>query len=84
MEEEVLYKKSYTMRALGENGLNTSVSVPPAVIQREAEKRGLTIDVFRERFVAVAQYNNIEGVLYTFKERPSKDAEPNQLEEIKD
>ncbi len=70
---EVLYKKSYTMRAVGEGGLNTSVSIPPEVIRREAEKRGLTVDQFRERFIAIAQYDNIEGVLYTFQVKTNVD-----------
>ena len=37
------YKKRYRMRALGEGGLNIVVSIPRMVIEREAEKRGLTI-----------------------------------------
>lgn len=66
---EVLYKKPYKMRAVGSDGLNTVVSMPPEVIRREAEKRGITVQEFIDKFVAVAQYNNIEGVLYTFKEK---------------
>lgn len=67
--EEILYKKPYKMRAVGSDGLNTVVSMPPEVIRREAEKRGITVQEFLEKFVAVAQYNNIEGVLYTFREK---------------
>ncbi len=70
--KKALYKKFYRMKVLGENGLNTSVSIPPEVIRREAEKRNLTVDEFREKFIAVAQYNNIDGVLYTFKEKPGE------------
>ena len=62
------YKRRYKMRALGENGLNIVVSIPRVVIEREAEKRGLTIAKFLEQFKAVAQYNSFEGVLYTFEE----------------
>lgn len=69
MVEEILYKKPYKMRAVGDGGLNTVVSIPPEVIRREAEKQGLTVSEFLEEFVAVAQYNNIDGVLYTFKEK---------------
>ena len=68
-EAQVYYKKQYKMRAIGADGLNTVVSIPPEVIRREAEKRGLTVPKFLEQFVAIAQYNNIDGVLYTFKER---------------
>ncbi|MBA7678444.1 hypothetical protein ES703_86720 [subsurface metagenome] len=74
--EEIPYKKAYTMRAVGEGGLNTTVTIPPEVIRREAEKRGLTVDEFRERFIAIAQYDNIEGVLYTFEEKPAVNSKP--------
>lgn len=68
-QAEVLYKKAYKMRAQGEDGLNTVVSLPPEVIRREAEKRNITVPEFLDKFIAVAQYNSIEGVLYTFKEK---------------
>ena len=62
------YKRRYKMRALGENGLNIVVSIPRVVIGREAEKHELTIEKFLEQFRAVAQYDNFEGVRYTFEE----------------
>jgi len=62
------YKRRYKMRALGEGGLNIVVSIPRVVIEREAEKRGLTISEFLAQFKAVAQYGSFEGVLYTFEE----------------
>ena len=68
-EIQVYYKKQYKMRAIGADGLNTVVSIPPQVIRREAEKRSLTVLEFLEQFVAIAQYNNIDGVLYTFTEK---------------
>jgi len=61
------YKRRYKMRAVGENGLNIVVSIPRVVIEREAERRDLTIEEFLEQFKAVAQYNSFEGVLYTFE-----------------
>jgi len=62
------YKKRYRMRALGEGGLNIVVSIPRMVIEREAEKRGLTIREFLEQFKAVAEFDSFDGVLYTFEE----------------
>jgi len=62
------YKRCYKMRALGQNGLNIVVSIPRVVIQREAEKRSLTIGEFLEQFKAIAQYDNFEGIIYTFEE----------------
>ena len=62
------YKKRYRMRALGEGGLNIVVSIPRMVIEREAEKRGLTIREFLEQFKTVAEFDSFDGVLYTFEE----------------
>lgn len=62
------YKRRYKMRAVGENSLNIVVSIPRVVIEREAEKRGLTVGDFLEQFKAVAQFDNFDGVLYTFEE----------------
>ncbi|MBA7664597.1 hypothetical protein ES703_72658 [subsurface metagenome] len=69
------YKRRYKMRAVGQDGLNIVVSIPRVVIEREAEKHGLTIEKFLERFRAVAQYDNFEGVRYTF-EKIKKEREP--------
>jgi len=55
------------MRAIGQEGLNIVVSIPRMVIGREAERRGLTIGEFLEQFKAVAQFDNFDGVVYTFE-----------------
>ncbi len=62
------YKRRYKLRAVGQEGLNIVVSIPRVVIEREAEMRGLTVGKFLEQFNAVAQYDNFEGVRYTFEE----------------
>ena len=69
MAQEIPYRKEYSLRAVGNKEANTAVSIPPAVIRREAEKRGLTVDEFREKFNAIAEFNSFEGVHYTFKEK---------------
>lgn len=68
-EQEVLYKKVYNLNVVGADGATTTVAIPPEVIRREAEKKGLTVSEFLDKFCAVAQYDSIEGVLYTFKEK---------------
>lgn len=62
------YRRRYKMRALGENSLNTVVSIPRVVIEREAERYGLSIEQFIDRFRAIAHYNNFEGIYYSFEE----------------
>jgi len=69
------YKRRYKMRAVGQDGLNIVVSIPRVVIERQAEKCELTIEKFLEQFRAVAQYDNFEGVHYTF-EKIKKEQEP--------
>lgn len=64
---DVNYQKIYKMRKVGEDGQNIVVSVPPEVIEREARKRGLTIDQFIERFRVVAEFNGFEGIHYNFQ-----------------
>jgi hypothetical protein len=55
------------MRAIGQDGLNIVVSIPRIVIEREAERRTLTIEEFLEQFRAVAEFDSFNGVLYTFE-----------------
>jgi len=61
------YKKSYKMRSQGQDGLNTVVSIPRIVIEREATRKGLSVEEFIEQFRAVAHYNNFDGVFYAFE-----------------
>jgi len=63
------YKRRYKMRAVGQGGLNIVVSIPRLVIKREAEKRVLTVGEFLEQFKAVAQFDNFDGVVYTFEKK---------------
>lgn len=66
--KDATYKRRYRMRAVGEGGLNIVVSIPRVVIEREVEKHELTITEFLQRFRAVAQYDNFDGIRYTFEE----------------
>lgn len=62
------YKKRYTMRATGQDGANVVVTIPPAFLQREADKHNMTIVQFIRKYKAVAHYNGMDGVLYKFEE----------------
>ena len=61
------YKRRYKMRSQGQNGLNTVVSMPRAVLEREAAKKGLSVKKFIEHYRAVALYNSFDGIFYTFE-----------------
>lgn len=68
MSKEIGYKRSYKLRVLVPGRKYVSVAIPYEVIERQASMRNMTVATFIEKFVAVAEYNNFEGVRYTFKE----------------
>jgi hypothetical protein len=70
MELKESYRRRYKMRTLGVDGLNIVVSIPRAVIERQAEKHGLSIAEFLKRYRAVAHFNgfDFDGIIYRFEE----------------
>ena len=84
IETRIYYEKAYRLQAVGEDGLTTMVSMPPEVIRREAKKRSITVQEFIKLYRAVAHYNSIEGVLYTFEsvEKFNKDDRPVHSETV--
>lgn len=68
-ELEDTFEKRYKMRALGNDGLNTVVSIPRVVLEREAKKRGVTVEEFIAEYIIVAHFDGIEGVHYTFEKK---------------
>lgn len=73
VDSDDIFTKAYKMRSLGEEGLNTVVSIPRIVIAREARKRRMTIKEFLTNFRAVAHFNGFEGVLYRFEPIPENE-----------
>lgn len=67
MDTTNMFKKIYKMRSVGDNGLNTVVSIPRIVLQREANKRGVSLEDFIKHYRAVALFDNIDGVHYIFE-----------------
>lgn len=61
-------KKEYRLKVLVAGRKSINVTVPYEVVQREAERRNLTVAQFIDKFVAVAEYDNFDGIRYTFKE----------------
>lgn len=66
---EDTFEKRYKMRAQGQDGLNTVVSIPRVVLEREAKKRGITVEEFIAEYDVVAHFDGIEGVHYTFERK---------------
>ena len=65
---EVGYRKEYRLKVLVAGRKSINVTMPYEVIQREADKRKITVGDFIARFVAIAEYDNFDGIRYTFKE----------------
>lgn len=61
------YRQTYKMRKLVPNRKYISVGIPYLVIEREATNKGMSVDEFIDRFVVVAEFDNFDGVRYTFK-----------------
>jgi hypothetical protein len=63
------FKGRYRMRRTGPTSkFNVVTSIPPPVVQREAESHGLSMDEFVKRFEAVVHYGGFKGVYITFEE----------------
>jgi len=61
------YKKRYRMHIVDREGATTTVAIPPEVIGRKAEELGLTPEEFIKQYQVVAQYDNFDGVFYSFE-----------------
>jgi len=67
-EEISGYRKKYHIRlAQGNKVKSAEVTFPYEVIERRARDLGLTVPKFLKRFQVVAQYDDFEGVHYTFE-----------------
>jgi hypothetical protein len=67
-EKTVGYTKTYRLRRLFPKKKHCLVGMPWDVIKRQAAIHDMTPEEFIDKFVVVAEYDNFEGVHYTFKE----------------
>jgi len=66
-EKTIGYKRTYRMRKLVPKSRYISVGLPFEVVEREAAVRGMSVDSFIATYVVVAEYDNFDGVRYTFE-----------------
>ena len=66
------YRKEYRVRVNVTGRKSFIVTFPYEVVEREARRRNLSIDEFLGKYQAIAQYDNFDGVLYTFEEIPGE------------
>ncbi|MBA7664686.1 hypothetical protein ES703_72747 [subsurface metagenome] len=67
MAELVGYRRTYRLRTAVPGRKSIEVTFPYEVVEKEARSRGLTVDEFLNRFQAVCEYDNFEGVIYKFE-----------------
>ena len=67
MEIKDTYRKPYQIRIPVGGRKSFIVTLPYEIVEREARKRGLSIEEFLQTHVAVAQYDNFDGVFYSFE-----------------
>lgn len=63
------YKNRYRMNAVGKNRSVITAAIPKQVVQKAAEKAGVSVKDFIKTHQVVALYNNFDGVFYTFEEK---------------
>jgi len=73
------YRKNYRLRTAVPGRKTIEVTFPYEVVEKEARTKGLTIDEFIKKFQAVVEYNNFNGVIYTF-ERIKEELDQKRLE----
>jgi hypothetical protein len=62
------YRKAYRLRVAQPGRKSIEVTFPYEVVEKEARGRSLTIGEFLNRFQAVCEYGNFEGVFYRFEQ----------------
>lgn len=67
------YKSKYKMNLVGSGGMTTTVAIPPVVIERKAEEKGITPERFVKTHHAIAIFNGFDGVFITFEENTKKE-----------
>jgi hypothetical protein len=65
---EIGYRKAYRLRVAQPGRKSIEVTFPYEVVEKEARSEGLTVDEFLNRFQAICEYDNFEGVVYRFEE----------------
>lgn len=65
-------RKTYKLRMAIPGAKTIEVTFPYEVVEREARKRGLTVQEFLSQYITIAQYDNFDGVLYSFELAPER------------
>lgn len=73
------YRRTYKIKASVPGRRYVSVGMPYEIVERESALRNMSVLEFINNFVAVAEYDNFDGVHYTFKEKDNGDKQSSNL-----
>nr|QBN22580.1 hypothetical protein [uncultured archaeon] len=68
LKEAIPSDRKYKLRFTGENGSSIETTIPPGVIRREANKRGISVEEFKQKYRVVWYANNFDGLHLKFVE----------------
>jgi len=60
-------RRPYRLRVAVPGAKSVEVTFPYEVVEREARRHGLTVAQFLKAFIAIAHYDNFDGVFYSFE-----------------
>ena len=69
MEIKDSLRKEYAVTIVAKGVKALKVTFPYEVAEREARKRGLSLKDFLEQYQVIAQYDNFDGVFYSFSKK---------------
>ena len=64
------YRKTYSLNAVGKDGLTATVAIPREIIRRAAEKIGLHPKEFLKTHQAILIYDAFDGAFIRFEKIP--------------
>jgi len=69
LDEGKVYIKRYKVRKSGRDGRTLETSIPRLTFEREARRRGLSIEKALEALEAVWRFNDFDGLYLNFEKR---------------
>lgn len=69
LDEGEVYIKRYKVRKSGRNGRTLETSIPRLTFEREARRRGLSVEKALEDLEAVWRFNDFDGLYLNFERK---------------
>jgi len=69
LKDAIPSNRKYKLRFTGENGSSIETTIPSGVIKREANKRDISVEDFKEKYRVVWYADNFDGLHLRFVEK---------------